>query len=77
MADKANKNSKNIQGKYYVDGACIGCGMCHEIAPDYFKVDEAEGTAYVFQQPSTDDAGASCAEAMSSCPVEAIGDDGE
>jgi ferredoxin len=77
MADKNNKGSKNIAGKYYVDSECIGCGMCHEIAPDHFKIDENEGIAYVYTQPSTKSGLEVCAEAMNSCPVEAIGDDGE
>lgn len=77
MADKNNKGAKNVAGKYYVDSECIGCAMCHEIAPDHFEIDPAEGIAYVRAQPTTKSGLELCAEAMNSCPVEAIGDDGE
>ena len=76
MADKENKVAKNVAGSYYVDNECIACGMCYEIAPDYFSLD-ADGIAYVAKQPTSDDAKAACAEAIDSCPVDAIGDDGE
>ena len=76
MANKDNKVAKNVPGQYYVDTECIACGMCHEIAPDFFLIDEDAGIAYVAVQPNNDDDKAACAEAMSSCPVEAIGDDG-
>ena len=77
MANKESKNAKNVAGSFYVDNECIGCGMCHEIAPDHFVVNDADGVAYVVAQPADDDAKAQCVEAMNSCPVEAIGDDGE
>ncbi len=77
MADLSKKIPKNVPGAYYVDSECIGCGMCHEVAPDYFKIDDSEGTAFVAMQPTDDDGKAACAEGMSSCPVDAIGDDGE
>jgi ferredoxin len=38
---------------------------------------EDEGYSYVFKQPEDDDEEEQCREAMESCPVEAIGDDGE
>jgi ferredoxin len=38
---------------------------------------EDEGYSYVFKQPENDEEEAQCQEAMESCPVEAIGDDGE
>jgi ferredoxin len=77
MADKSKKNSKNVPGSYYVDSECIGCGMCHEIAPEYFIIDEDDGIAYVSAQPTTEEGEGLCDEALNSCPVEAIGDDGE
>ncbi len=77
MADKENKLGNNVAGSYYVDADCIACGMCHEIAPEFFLLDADAGTAYVGNQPADDAGKAACQEAMSSCPVEAIGDDGE
>jgi ferredoxin len=77
MADKDNKNEKNIGGAFYVDTTCIGCGMCHEIAPEFFIMNGDAGLAYVSVQPADDDSVTKCREALDSCPVEAIGDDGE
>jgi len=76
MADKANKVENSVPGKYYVDQECIGCGMCHEVAPDYFVMNDTAGVAYVAKQPNDDDSIAVCSEALNSCPVEAIGEDG-
>ena len=42
-----------------------------------FRANEDEGYSYVFKQPENDEERARCKEAMESCPVEAIGDDGE
>lgn len=77
MADKTDKVESNISGKYYVDAGCIDCDVCRETAPDNFKANEDEGYSYVFNQPQNDEQEAQCQEALESCPVEAIGDDGE
>ena len=77
MADKTDKVESNISGKYYVDAGCIDCDVCRETAPDNFKANEDEGYSYVFNQPQNDEQEAQCREALESCPVEAIGDDGE
>lgn len=66
----------NVSGKYYVDEECIDCNLCSEIAPDNFRVNEEDGHDYVYKQPTTSEEEELCAEAMESCPVEAIGDDG-
>lgn len=77
MADKNNKMSNNIAGSFYVDGdACIGCGLCCDCAPDNFRLDDVEGKAYVYFQPINDGQKEQCKEALGSCPVEAIGNDG-
>jgi len=77
MADLATKWPENISGKYFVDQACIACDACVLAAPDHFVMDEDTGHAFVGKQPTTPSEIASCKEAMDSCPVEAIGDDGE
>jgi ferredoxin len=69
----ANRNEKNVPGPYYVTDACITCGMCAEVAPQNFAV---EDLAYVSKQPADDVEKSACEEALSSCPVEAIGNDG-
>jgi len=75
MADRDDKNEKNVPGKFYVDTQCIDCDLCRETAPDNFARDEDEGYSYVSKQPENDEEVEQCREAMEGCPVEAIGDD--
>jgi ferredoxin len=75
MADKNDKVPENLLGKYYVDTECTICETCIEIAPENFDNCNDE-YAYVKKQPENDDEEEACLEAMESCPVEAIGDDG-
>ena len=77
MADREDKNSENIAGKFYVDSQCIDCDLCRETAPNNFARSDDEGYSYVFKQPENDEELAQCREAMEGCPVEAIGDDGD
>lgn len=77
MADKSNKVALNVPGKWYVDTSCIDCDVCRTTAPNNFKANEDEGYSYVYKQPETPEEEAQCQEAKASCPVEAIGDDGE
>jgi ferredoxin len=77
MADKANKYSENVAGKFYVDSQCIDCDLCREISPEHFKRQEDVGYSFVYKQPTTPADVAKCEEAKSNCPVEAIGSDGE
>jgi ferredoxin len=77
MAVKTEKYSDNATGPFYVDGMCIDCDVCRDTAPDHFVRNDSEGYSYVWRQPTTPDEIALCYEALSCCPVEAIGDDGE
>ena len=48
---------------------CIGCGMCESLSPEAFRMnDEGKAEAY---------AEAGSGEALESCPVGAISEDGE
>ena len=76
MADKENKFSDNVAGKYYVDDQCIACDACTMEAPDYFKMDDVDGHAFVSKQPEDEQAIEECENALAACPVEAIGNDG-
>lgn len=76
MADPTDKVEKNVDGKFYVDASCIDCDVCRTTAPNNFEADEDEGYSYVSKQPENDEETEQCEEAMESCPVEAIGDDG-
>jgi len=76
MADPRDKLLENVSGKFYVDSQCIDCDVCRVTAPNNFRRDEAKGYSYLFHQPENAEELAQCVEAMDSCPVEAIGDDG-
>lgn len=77
MANHDDKVPENVEGRYYVDSQCIDCNLCREIASNNFAHQEEAGYAYVCKQPSGDEEESQCAESKDSCPVEAIGDDGE
>jgi ferredoxin len=77
MADAANKYAHNASGAYYVDDQCIDCDLCRETAPANFKRDDDGGHSYVYKQPESDEERNLCEEALTGCPVEAIGRDGE
>ncbi|MCK5375612.1 MAG: ferredoxin [Acidobacteria bacterium] len=76
MADSDDKVADNVAGKWYVDSNCIDCDVCRTTAPNNFEANEDEGFSYVSKQPENDEEIEQCEEAMESCPVEAIGDDG-
>ncbi|MGE5235524.1 MAG: ferredoxin [Acidobacteriota bacterium] len=77
MANKDDKLPDNAGGKWYVDSSCIDCDVCRTTAPNNFRANEDEGFSYVYKQPENAEEQAQCDEAKASCPVEAIGDDGE
>jgi ferredoxin len=76
MANPNDRAAKNVPGKYYVDNGCVSCRQCCDIAPDYFAEDSEKGGMYVKQQPADESGMKVCQEAMSACPVEAIGNNG-
>ena len=76
MADKSSKFEENVEGSFYVDNTCIACDACSVAAPNNFKLLEDE-YAFVFKQPDSEEEKEQCLEAMESCPVEAIGNDGD
>ncbi len=77
MADRKDKVPESVPGKYYVDSQCIDCDVCRVTAPRNFQRNEDKGYSYLSSQPSGPEEDAQCQEAMDSCPVEAIGRDGE
>jgi len=77
MANKGNKVAENVPGKFYVDDQCIACGVCEGSAPENFKMNDDGSHAYVYKQPANDGETAASKDAMSSCPTNSIGDDGE
>lgn len=76
MADKTNRFEDNAPGPWYVDTACIGCGMCGEYAPSVFAEAAERDHHFVFRQPVTAEEINAAEEARQGCPVDAIGNDG-
>ena len=77
MADKNDKYSDNVPGKYNVDRECIFCNVCVDAAPKNFKISDDGTHDVVYKQPTNEDEEEECQEALDLCPVYAIGDDGE
>ena len=74
MAILAQKVPQNAPGRFYVDGQCIYCDLCVEIAPAIFKENKERGWAYVHRQPENEEEEAKACEALEACPTESIGD---
>lgn len=77
MANRDDKVPESVEGRYYVDTQCIDCNLCRDIAPGNFAHQEEAGYAFVNKQPAGEEEESQCSESKDSCPVEAIGDDGE
>ena len=76
MADPNAKTPNNVEGAFYVDNECIGCGLCVTTAEDIFGFDDDTELAYVKKQPENDKERELADQAMKECPVEVIGNDG-
>ena len=76
MAEIADKLPENTRGKFYVDNQCIDCDVCRDTSPKNFTRDDENGYSYVYKQPQTQEEIVLCEEALTACPVEAIGDNG-
>ena len=77
MSLKEEKWEDNVHGRFYVDRECIVCSVCSDLAPNNFRLSDDETHDICYKQPENDEEEDNCVEAMESCPVEAIGDDGE
>jgi ferredoxin len=60
--------------KYKVNENCIGCGLCEGICPEVFSMTD-DGVAKAIDEEVPAEALDSAAEAMDSCPVNAIEED--
>ena len=74
MADRTDKNPRNVPGPYYNDNTCIDCGISRDIAPEIFHRDDVEAMSYVGRQPANEQEVALADDAISQCPT---GDDRE
>ena len=77
MAEKEHKWAQNVAGKYYVDDQCIACDACVVEAPNFFEMNDDDGHAYVKKQPTNQEEVEEAENALSACPVDSIGNDGE
>lgn len=57
--------------KYFVNENCIGCGLCTEICPDVFSLND-EGVSVAVNADVSSELEKSADEALDSCPVAAI-----
>jgi ferredoxin len=55
--------------KVWIEEGCTACGLCEEISPDVFVVDDE---AIVKEGVNYNDFGEEIKEAADSCPVEVI-----
>jgi ferredoxin len=76
MAEKENSWEDNATGKWYVDKNCSLCGVCMDVAPEFFQESEIGDYAIISQQPVSEEDIEACIDAKDQCPVESIGDDG-
>jgi len=49
---------------------CIGCGLCENICPEVFRMEDDKAVVYVYLIPQG--AEALCKQAANECPVTAI-----
>jgi ferredoxin len=76
MPDRNDRVKENIDGPFYVDSSCIDCDVCRDTAPNNFTRSFKNAYSYVSKQPEGEAERVACAEALETCPVEAIGNDG-
>jgi glyoxylase-like metal-dependent hydrolase (beta-lactamase superfamily II)/ferredoxin len=71
MADSAKRLDSNVAGNFYVDGTCINCDTCRQLAPKTFE--EVGEFSAVFSQPENEDHTHRAYQALLACPVGSIG----
>jgi ferredoxin len=77
MANRNDKAAGNTPGKFYVDNSCCDCDMCRNTAPTIFTRNDETGVTIVTRQPATPDEIVLVESALTECPVDSIGADGE
>ncbi|MBI9049012.1 MAG: ferredoxin [Anaerolineaceae bacterium] len=58
--------------KIVITSDCVTCGLCADIAPEIFRMDEELDIAVVIREPETDQETMQVQESADSCPSEAI-----
>ncbi len=79
MKWEIKKHPLNAKGKFYIDqNTCLCSDACKYVAPNNFDYDASSNLGYyVSKQPETAQELEQMCEAINSCPVEAILEDGE
>jgi glyoxylase-like metal-dependent hydrolase (beta-lactamase superfamily II)/ferredoxin len=72
MADPTLRLQTNVAGELFVDGTCIDCDTCRQLAPRTFA--DVRGMSAVQVQPRDAAELAAALQALVACPVGAIGD---
>src|SRR3954467_1570002 len=73
MARVEERLRENAPGDLFVDGSCIDCETCRQIAPQVFQRSPHAGQSIVARQPETDDQRARALMALVACPTASIG----
>ena len=71
MADPARRLAENVAGDFFVDGTCIDCDACRQIAPTTFRNHGDQSSVY--RQPTTEDETRRALMALVACPTGSIG----
>ncbi len=77
MPNPDTRVEENVLGPYYVDDTCTACELCVEHAPNNFKLNDSDSTAFVYKQPDNEDDINNCNTAIGECPTDSIGSDGD
>jgi ferredoxin len=72
----ADKMPQNVPGRFYVDGNCINCSLCVEIAGQLFETNQDEGYEYIKRQPRDAAERELVEEVIQLCPADAVQDNG-
>jgi ferredoxin len=74
LADPTRRHPDNTPGPWFVDTRCISCDTCTDVSPEIFGRDAARKAFVRAHRPDDD---ALFRSALESCPVEAVGDEGD
>lgn len=77
MESSGDRIRANAWGRYYVTDECDGCGLCAECAPGNFGRGWDGAYCAVAAQPATNGEEREMRQAMATCPLQCIHDDGD
>lgn len=71
MANAERRLPQNVPGNFFVDGTCIDCDACRQIAPASFR--DHGNQSSVYRQPQTPKEIEQALMALVACPTASIG----